>query len=121
MAADPNYVVPTVAPETARRGSIQATNLAATSGKLGMPRVLWEGGYLWKFPYNTSGVPKRKFVQIKTASGKTKKDHPVVYEPLTLLYLDPEKQVRQERPLREVVSPLYVNREIMITQGKYVC
>jgi hypothetical protein len=35
-------------------------------GMLSVPRILWEGGYLWKFPFNGAGLPKRRWVQIKT-------------------------------------------------------
>jgi len=92
-AADPNYVDPP--PNSGASQQKAAKTAESNKGKLCMPRILWDGGYLWKFPYNTTGVPRRRFVQIKTMGGKRKlNEHPTVFMPLTLLYLDPEKLVR---------------------------
>lgn len=42
-----------------------------TNGRvdLHLPRILVEGGFLWKIPYHTSGMPKRRWFQIKPAEG----------------------------------------------------
>lgn len=65
------------------------------AGVLGVPRVLWEGGYLWKFPYTSNGVPQKRWVQIKSINGgqraKGTKEQPMVCEPLTLQWLQPGK------------------------------
>lgn len=34
-----------------------------------LPRILVEGGFLWKIPCHTSGTPKRRWFQIKPAGG----------------------------------------------------
>jgi hypothetical protein len=65
-------------------------------GMMTIPRILWEGGYLWKYPYNNTGFPKRRWVQIKAVKpSKGKKGgnppQPSVYQPLTLIWLDSEK------------------------------
>lgn len=36
---------------------------------LSLPRVLVEGGFLWKLPYHNAGTPKRRWFQIKPANG----------------------------------------------------
>lgn len=36
---------------------------------LGLPRILVEGGFLWKLPYHKAGTPKRRWFQIKPAEG----------------------------------------------------
>lgn len=36
---------------------------------LWLPRVLVEGGFLWKIPYHNAGTPKRRWFQIKSAEG----------------------------------------------------
>ena len=36
---------------------------------LGLPRILVEGGFLWKLPYHNAGTPKRRWFQIKPAEG----------------------------------------------------
>lgn len=36
---------------------------------LGLPRVLVEGGFLWKLPYHNAGTPKRRWFQVKPADG----------------------------------------------------
>lgn len=65
------------------------------TGVLGVPRVLWEGGYLWKFPYTSNGVPQKRWVQIKSINGgqraKGTQEQPMVCEPLTLQWLQPGK------------------------------
>lgn len=56
---------------------------------LGIPKILWEGGYLWKFPYNTTGMPKKKWVQIKSVAVKGGQAY--VHTPVTLLWFDADK------------------------------
>lgn len=41
----------------------------AGSFDLSLPRILVEGGYLWKIPYHKAGTPKRRWFQIKPAKG----------------------------------------------------
>lgn len=36
---------------------------------LNLPRILVDGGFLWKIPYHNSGTPKRRWFQIKPADG----------------------------------------------------
>lgn len=36
---------------------------------LWLPRVLVEGGFLWKIPYHNAGTPKRRWFQIQSAEG----------------------------------------------------
>lgn len=36
---------------------------------LDLPRILVEGGFLWKIPYHSAGTPKRRWFQIKPAKG----------------------------------------------------
>ncbi|CAB1116190.1 unnamed protein product [Ectocarpus sp. CCAP 1310/34] len=36
---------------------------------LSLPRLLVEGGFLWKFPYHNAGTPKRRWFQVKPAEG----------------------------------------------------
>lgn len=36
---------------------------------IGLPRILVEGGFLWKLPYHNAGTPKRRWFQIKPAEG----------------------------------------------------
>ena len=33
-----------------------------------LPKLLWEGGFLWKIPFNGRGAPERRFVAIKRAA-----------------------------------------------------
>lgn len=53
--------------------STEATSQGAESRKGGvdlcLPRILVEGGFLWKVPYHTAGTPKRRWFQIKPAQG----------------------------------------------------
>lgn len=36
---------------------------------LSLPRILVDGGFLWKIPYHSAGTPKRRWFQIKPAEG----------------------------------------------------
>lgn len=41
----------------------------AAEADLGLPRILVEGGFLWKIPYHNAGTPKRRWFQIKPTEG----------------------------------------------------
>jgi hypothetical protein len=34
----------------------------------GIHKLLWEGGFLWKIPFNGKGLPERRIVSVKRAS-----------------------------------------------------
>lgn len=44
-------------------------NATAGGFDVSLPRVLVEGGFLWKIPFHNAGTPKRRWFQIKPANG----------------------------------------------------
>lgn len=93
-----------------------------------LPRILYEGGFLWKVPYHQTGAPKRRWFQLKPADGiptnrrgrpvlmgdiegsagaRGNSSHPIrVANPLVLIWLDPDRNLRKcpprEMPLMDV-------------------
>lgn len=55
-----------IGPESWGLGS---SKIVSPSFDLSLPRVLVEGGFLWKIPCHNAGTPKRRWFQIKPAEG----------------------------------------------------
>ena len=103
-----------MAEDRARHGKAPYTSSSSTSrgpandgrpAALGIPKILWEGGYLWKFPYNTSGMPKKKWVQIKSVAVKGGQAY--VHTPVTLLWFDVDK-VKKEESAHQIVKSAHM-------------
>lgn len=58
-------------PQIVGSGACEGEPLESPAGEvdLGLPRILVEGGFLWKVPYHSAGTPKRRWFQIKPAGG----------------------------------------------------
>jgi ankyrin repeat protein len=108
----------------------QTANSSEVAVAASLPRLLYEGGFLWKVPYHQSGTPKRRWFQLKPADGlvlnrkgrlvlpgsegsgsraaaAAEKTVRLAY-PLTLIWLDPDRSVKRcpprEMPLADVRS-----------------
>ncbi|CAM9602416.1 unnamed protein product [Chrysoparadoxa australica] len=96
-----------------------------TSMTLYIPKLLAEGGFLWKMPFHQAGRPKRRWFQLKPAGGlpitrkgkldlprRARKQHHEHHDavdyasmvevdlalPLTIIWLDPDRSVRKTPP-----------------------
>ena len=58
---------------TTHKSSTNETPTMGTSSSLTLPLMLWQGGYLFKIPYNSKGGPQRRIIALKRRSSKGSK------------------------------------------------